>query len=112
MTKLLIYFLVNGLSVFITANLLQGVKIKGYGQALIATIAISLTNMFLKPLLLLFTFPVTVLTLGLWVFVVDAIMVMFVSAFVPGFKIKNLGWALVFSILLSIINGTLHWLLL
>jgi len=89
------------------AHLLGGVHVTDFWTALVFAIVLALLNMFIKPLLILFTLPVTFFTLGLFLFVINALVVLLASKFVDGFTIDNFWWALLFSIILSIITSAI-----
>ncbi len=89
------------------AHLLGGVHVTDFWTALVFAVILALLNMFIKPLLILFTLPVTFITLGLFLFVINALVVLLASKFVDGFSIDNFWWALLFSIILSIITSTI-----
>src|ERR1051325_3026076 len=103
----LIHWLVSTLAIAITAYLLPGVSISGFGAALVAALVLGLINAFLRPLILVLTLPINILTLGLFTFVINALLVMLAGAIVPGFKVKNFWWALLFSIVLTIVGFAL-----
>lgn len=105
----LIKLLLNAVGIFITAKILDGVKIDGFGRALTAAFILSLANFFVKPVLTFLLYPITILTFGLFSFVINAIIILIVSAVYPHFKVKSFLWAMLFSIILSIINALLHW---
>lgn len=109
---MLLKILVNAVAVFLSAYLLRGVEIKNFWSAIITAILLTIVNVTLRPLLIILTIPVTILTLGLFILIIDAILLMLIDALLSGLKIKNLGWAIVFSLLLSIINSILSWLIL
>lgn len=96
--------LLNSAGIFIIGYLLAGVEIKNYFTALGIAILLAIINTFVKPMLVFLTFPITILTFGLFILVINALMLMLVDAMVDGFKIKNFGWAFLFSLLLSILN--------
>lgn len=96
--------LVNSVGIFIIGYLLKGVEIKSFFTALGVAILLALVNTFIKPVILFLTFPLTIITFGLFILVVNALMLMLVDALVDGMKIKHFGWALLFSLLLSILN--------
>lgn len=96
--------LLNGLGIFIIGYLLKGVQIKSFFTALGVAILLALVNTFVKPILLFLTLPLTIITFGLFILVINALMLMLVDAFVDGMKIKHFGWALLFSFLLSLLN--------
>lgn len=101
----IVRFLLSGLAVLLTAYLLPGVHVNHYGYALLAAIVISLANIFVKPILIIFTIPITVITLGLFLLVVNALIILLVEAIVPGFSVDGFWWALAFSLILSIFNS-------
>ncbi|WP_257255422.1 MULTISPECIES: phage holin family protein [unclassified Endozoicomonas] len=111
MLSLILYFLINGLAVFITARILKGVDIENYGSALLVSILLTVVNTFVKPILFFLTLPITILTLGLFSLVLNALMLMIVDYFMDSFNIKNFGWALIMSIVLSIVNAALLFLI-
>ncbi len=111
MFSFLISLLITALAVLLTGYLLPGIQVKSYGNALLISLVMGLVNALVKPILVFFTLPITLLTLGLFLFVINALMILLVSAILPGFRVKNFWWALAFSIVLSFVNGFLHWIL-
>ncbi|MBC7389013.1 MAG: phage holin family protein [Opitutaceae bacterium] len=107
----IISLLITALAVVVTAYLLPGVTIKSYGSAIIVALLIGLVNTIIKPIMVILTLPITILTLGLFLFVINALMILLVSALVPSFKVNGFLWALIFSIVLSFVNSILHWIL-
>jgi putative membrane protein len=105
---LFVSLVVSTLAVLITAYLLPGVKVDGFLTAIVVAVVLGIVNMFIKPILLLLTFPLTILSLGLFYFVINALMVLLVSAIVPGFKVSGFFWALIFSLVLSIVSSFLN----
>ena len=103
--KAIIQFLLNGLAVLLTAYLLPGVHVEHYGHALLAALVLAIANVLLKPLLIVFTIPLTIATLGLFLLVINAIIIIVVDYFVPGFRVDGFWWALAFSLILSIFNS-------
>jgi putative membrane protein len=103
--NLIIQFLLNGLAVVVAAYLLPGVDVDGYGSALIVALVLSIANVIVKPILIIFTIPLTIATLGLFLLVINAIIIMLVDYLVPGFGVANFWWALAFSLILSLINA-------
>jgi putative membrane protein len=99
----LIHLAVSALAVIITAFLLPGVQV-GILSAFLAALVLGLLNTFVKPLMILFTLPVNVLTLGLFTFVINAVIILLASSIVPGFKVKGFWWALLFSLILSLVS--------
>jgi putative membrane protein len=103
--KGIIQFLLNGLAVVLAAYILPGVDVEHYGYALLAALVLSIANMIVKPILIIFTIPLTIATLGLFLLVINALIILLVDSFVPGFNVHGFWWALAFSLILSIINS-------
>ncbi len=101
----IIRFLLTGLAVMLTAYLLPGVHVDNYGYALLVALVLSVANAFVKPILILFTIPLTIFTLGLFLLVINAIIIMLVDYLVPGFEVDGFWWALAFSLILSVFNS-------
>ena len=99
--------MITALSLLITAYLIPGITINGFTVAAIATLVMGLINAIVKPILLLFTLPLTILTLGLFLFVVNAISFSLVSYFTPGFTVNSFLDALFGSVVLSIVSSFL-----
>ncbi len=108
--NLLIRLVINGFAVMVTAYLLPGVHVRDFFTAVVVSLVLSIMNMVVKPVLILLTLPVTILTLGLFYFVINGIMVFVASLVVPGFTVKNFLWAILFSLILSVVNGVFHLL--
>ena len=85
------------------AHVLNGVHVDDFWTALIFAVVLAILNVIAKPILILLTLPVTLLTLGLFLFVINALIVLLASKFVEGFRIDNFWWGLLFSLLLSFI---------
>ena len=98
-------FLLNGLAVLLTAYLLPGVDVDHYGYALLVALVLSLANVLVKPLLIVFTIPLTILSLGLFLLVINAMVILLVDYLVPGFNVEGFWWALAFSLILSVFNS-------
>lgn len=105
--KLILNLLVNGFGVFVAGYLLPGVHIDGFLTAVIVSIGLGIVNIFIKPIVLLFTLPINLLTLGLFTFIINGLMVLLVSAFIPGFVVDSFVWAMVFSVVLWAVNFVL-----
>lgn len=96
-----------GLAVMISAYIIPGVSVSGFWVAVVVAVILSIVNFIIKPILLLFTLPINVLTLGLFTFVINALMVLLVASIVPGFAVASLLSAVLFSVVLSVVNGFL-----
>ncbi len=108
--NILINWLLSGISVIVAAYLLQGVHVRDFPTALVVAIVLGIVNAILKPILIILTLPINVVTLGLFIFVINALLVLLTTALVPGFTVDNFGWALLFSLVLSLINWFFHTL--
>lgn len=101
----LIRILISALAAMLTTYLLRGVKIDGFVTALILALVLAILNALVKPVLVILTLPVTIVTLGLFLLVINALLIMLAAKIVPGFKVDGFWWALAFSIVMSIINS-------
>ena len=108
--RILIHLLISAVAVFVTARILPGVTVDSFGTALIVAVVLGLVNALLRPLLLLLTLPLNILTLGLFTFVIIGGLVQLTAALVPGFHVASFWWALAFALVLSLINSVLHGL--
>ncbi len=99
--------LINSFVIFFGAQILRGVEIKSYFTALGVAILLGLINMLIKPVIVILTLPVTILTLGLFILVINAWILMVIDKFVDGLSIKNFWWAVLYGILISVLNGIL-----
>ncbi len=105
--RMLMQLLVNALAFYITAFLLPGFRIDGWTTLLVIAVVWGILSVILRPILLILTLPITVLTLGLFTFVINAVMLRITSALVPGFEIDSFGTALLASIVLALVNSFL-----
>lgn len=101
----IVRFLLSGVAVLLTAYLLPGVHVEHYGYALLVAALLSVANVLVKPILVVLTIPITILTLGLFLLVINAAIILLVDYFVPGFNVDGFWWALGFSLILSIFNS-------
>lgn len=106
--KILLNLLVSSLAVFATARLLPGVTVDSFGTAIIVALVLALVSVFLAPALLLLTLPLNIMTLGLFTFVIIGALVLLTARLVPGFQVASFWWALVFALVLSVINAFFH----
>ncbi|MBS9525163.1 phage holin family protein [Litoribacter ruber] len=104
---ILVQLIVAALAVVITAFLLPGVSVDGYLTAIVVAAFLSLLNITIKPIFILLTIPITVMTLGLFLLVINALMILIAAEIIPGFAVAGFWWALLFSFILSLINSLL-----
>lgn len=101
-------FLITALAAIIASYVLPGVYIDGFLSALILALLLGLMNVTIRPILLILTIPATVLTFGIFIFVINAIVILICDAILPGFQVDNFWWALLFSIVLWLTNSLLN----
>jgi putative membrane protein len=94
--------------VYAASYILPGVHVDGFGTAIVVAIVLGIVNGFIRPVLLLFTLPINVMTLGLFTLVIIGVCVLIVDAIVPGFSVDGFLWALIFAAVLAVISGFLH----
>ena len=87
---------------------LPGIRIDTFWTAIVLSLVLAVLNFLLKPLLIILTLPITILTFGFFLFIINAIIVELASHFVDGFRVKSFGWALLFSLLLSLLTSILY----
>lgn len=83
-------------------------EIKNFWSAVFVAAMLALVNIFVKPILLFLSLPITIITFGLFVWVINALLIMLVDAVIDGFKVKNFGWALLFGMVMSVISWALN----
>ncbi len=110
--RLLLNWVLSAVAVWVVAQVVPGVHVNGPAAALIAALAIGFINATLGALLKIVTFPLTLITLGLFWFVINALMLELASAVVPGFNVRGFGAALIGAIVLSLVNLVLKAILL
>jgi len=108
--QLLLKLLISGIAVMFASWLLPGVDVTNFTNALLIAIVLAFLNTFLKPLLILFTIPITLFTLGLFLLVINALIIMLASNLIEGFYVNGFWSALFFSIILSITTSILEGL--
>lgn len=103
----LLYWVLTAAILLLIDALLPGIAISGFGTAMLAAVIMGLVNFFIRPLVSLLTLPLNLLTLGLFSFVINALMFALVAAIVPGFEVSNFLNALVGSLLLALMTSVL-----
>lgn len=107
----LIHLALSALSLMLTAYFLKGFRVGTFFSAVIAALVIGFMNALVRPILLILTLPLNILTLGLFTLVVNGIVLKLCAAFVPGFDIDGLGTAILGSVLLTIVSAVLNFIL-
>ncbi|MBD3270404.1 phage holin family protein [Candidatus Peregrinibacteria bacterium] len=105
--KILLNWVILAVSIFLTAYLLPGIAVEDFMAALWASLGLGIINAIIKPIIMVLTLPINILTLGLLTFIINALLVLFAAELVNGFSVDGILWALLFSLVLSVINGIL-----
>jgi putative membrane protein len=108
--QMLLNWLVSTLAIIVATYLVPVVQVSGFWAAFVAALVLGVANAFLRPILIVLTLPINIMTLGLFTFVINAFLVMLTGAVVPGFDIPGFGWALLFSLVLALVNAGIHLL--
>jgi putative membrane protein len=109
--KFLLRLLLSALAVVLLSKVLPGVGVDSYLTAIIVAVVLSLLNFLVKPLLIILTLPITIITLGIFLLFINAIIILLADYFIAGFSVTNIWWALLFSLLLSFLQSILFSLL-
>jgi putative membrane protein len=109
--KFILRILLSALAVVVLAKVLPGVGVDTYTTAIIVAIVLSLLNFIVKPILIILTLPVTIITFGLFLLIINAIIILLADNLIAGFTVDSIWWALLFSLLLSFLQSILFSLL-
>ena len=109
--ELLLIWVLNAVALLIVAYILPGITVASFWSALIAALVLGLLNTLVKPLLILLTLPITVVTLGLFLLVLNALVFWFAGSILRGFQVNGFWWALLGALVYSIISGFLSGLI-
>jgi putative membrane protein len=108
MVHLIVSWFVSALALWLVAQIIPGIRIAGFGTALVATVVIALVNDSIGIILKILTFPLTLVTLGLFLFILNAILLWIASAIMPGFSIRGFIPALLGSVVLTLLTTVLR----
>lgn len=111
MLELLANWVFSALAILIVAALVPGFSVNGFTTALIVALVLGVLNALVKPIILIFTLPINILTLGLFTFIINAALIWLVAQIVKGFTLSGFAPAIVAALLLWLINLTVHFLL-
>ncbi|RYY29513.1 MAG: phage holin family protein [Chitinophagaceae bacterium] len=106
--RFIMRIIITSIVAFGLSYILAGISIDTFWTAIIVAIVLAILNAIIKPLLILLTLPITLLTLGLFLFVINALIILFAEHLVPGFKVDGFWWALLFSLLLSLVSSLMY----
>lgn len=109
--KIIIKLVLTAIAVIVLAKFLPGVSLDTYTTALIVAAVLAILNVLVKPVLVIFTLPITILTLGLFLLVINALIILLASKLIDGFAVSSIWTAILFSILLSFLQSILHSML-
>ena len=106
-SHIIIQLILWAVSVLIVQYILPGVEVDGFFTAFVVAALLTLLNLTIKPILIFLTIPITILTLGLFLLAINAILILLAAEIIPGFSVDGFWWALLFSLILSIVNSLL-----
>lgn len=106
--KPVLKILLTALAVLLLSYVLPGTNVDSMGTAILVAVVLALLNFLVKPILVILTLPVTLLTLGLFLLVINALIILFVENLIPGFMVAGFWHALIFSVLLTLLETILH----
>ncbi|MCC4213465.1 phage holin family protein [Leeuwenhoekiella parthenopeia] len=109
--KTLVKLLLTAIAVIILGYLLPGVSVTSFLTALVVAVVIALLRLIVKPILIILTLPITILTFGIFLLFINAIIILLAGYFVSGFVVDGIWWALIFSLLLSLFQSLLFALI-
>jgi len=108
--NILLRLMINSLAVFAASYLLPGVHIRNFTTAIWVAIVLAVLNLFIKPIFILLTIPITIVTFGLFLLVINALMVLLCSKLVEGFSVDGIIYAVLFSLIVSVVGGIMETL--
>ena len=111
MIRIAILWLINALAVYATAHLLSGINVRNFGAAVVVALVLGFVNAVLRPVMVFLSIPFIIVTLGLFLLVINALMLQLSAALVDGFSVDGFWWAVAGSLVISIISWSLSSLL-
>ena len=109
--KLILRILLSALAVVVLAKVLPHVSVDSYLTAIIVAVVLSLLNFIVKPIMVILTLPITIVTFGLFLLIINAVIILLADKLIDGFAVDGIWWALLFSLLLSFLQSILFSLL-
>ena len=107
----LLRLLITAAIAYILSKILTGIHIADFKVAIIFALVLAFLNAIVKPIIILFTLPITIITLGIFLFVINALIILLAARIMDGFKVDGFWWALIFSIILSVFSGAVQKLM-
>lgn len=111
MIKFIGKILINTLAIILAAELLPGIDVQDPFRAVLVALLLAVMNVTVKPVLIILTIPITILTFGLFLLVINAIIILLAAKLISGFSVEGFWWALLFSIVMALINSVMEKLL-
>jgi putative membrane protein len=108
MLTLLVKWFLSALALFLVGNFLPGIHVPSYGTALIVAAVLGVVNVTLRPILKIIAFPITIITLGLFAFIVNGFTFWLVAKMLDGFSVDSFWWAVLGALIVSIVTAVLH----
>lgn len=105
--RTIVNILLSAVAVMILSYLLPGVHVANFVAALLVAVVLGILNLIVKPILIILTLPVTIVTLGLFLLVINAFIIFFADGLIDGFSVDGFWWAVIFSLLLSLLQSVL-----
>ncbi len=109
--KFILRIVLSALAVIILSYVLPGVGVDSFVTAIIVAVVLGLLNFLVKPILVILTLPITIVTLGLFLLVINALIILLAAHFIDGFQVTSIWWAILFSLLLSFLQSVLYSIL-
>jgi putative membrane protein len=106
--NIILRIIISAVVAFALSYVLRGVHLQSFVTALVLAIVLGLLNLIVKPILIILTLPITLFTFGLFLFVINALIILLAAKFVRGFQVDGFWWALLFSLLLSVLTSFLY----
>lgn len=103
--RIILNWFISALALLVAAYIIPGVTVDNFTAALVAVVVLALINAIIKPILIVLTLPVNILTLGLFTLVINAVLILLAARIVPGLHVRGFWWALLFSIVLTLVNS-------
>lgn len=106
--NIILRIIITAVVAFALSYVLSGVRLDSFVTALILAVVLGLLNLIVKPVLVILTLPITIFTFGLFLFVINALIILLAAKFVNGFRVDGFWWAMLFSLLLSVLTSFLY----
>ena len=106
--KILLKWLISAMAIILTAYLLPGVMVASIISAIWLAALLAIINVLIRPLFVLLTLPINIITLGLFTFVINALLILLAESIIKGFDVAGFWWAMLFSVVLSLVSYVLH----